>query len=384
MKFSTKAIHVGQEPNLEPGGSGDVIVPLHLSTTFARSNVEVPTRGYKYSRSGNPTRDAFEKAFASLERAEHGLAYASGLAAIDNVMRLLQPGDHVVAFEDLYGGTRRQFSQVWERFGVEFSYVDMTDVSAVEQALQDNTKMIWIETPTNPLLKLADIKGIKESVGAQDFEPLLVVDNTFLSPYFQQPLALGADIVLHSTTKYLGGHSDVVGGVIAVNDDKLHERLRLHQNAVGAIAGPFDSWLALRGIKTLAVRMERHAANAQVVAEYLEGHERVAKVIYPGLPSHPQHDLARKQMSGMGAVISFEIKGGPKEAKDFLERVELFFLAESLGGVESLIEHPAIMTHASVPLEVRKKLGISDSFIRVSVGIEDEDDLIGDLEQALG
>lgn len=385
MRFSTKAIHVGQKPNVQQGGSGDVVVPLHLSTTFARREVDVPTRGYEYSRSGNPTRDVFEQVVASLEGAEHGLAYSSGLAATDNVLRLLKQGDHVIAFDDLYGGSRRLFTQIWEQYGISFSFVDMRDSTNVKMALRDTTRMIWIETPTNPLLRLCDIEGIVDVVRESSLldRAIVVVDNTFMSPFFQQPLSLGADIVLHSTTKYLGGHSDVVGGVVALNDTQLHERLRFVQNAVGAVASPFDSWLALRGLKTLSLRMRRHAENAQQIATFLESHKRVKRVLYPGLTSYPQHALAKRQMTGMGGVISFEIDGGLDSAKRFLSSLEVFVLAESLGCVESLIEHPAIMTHASVPPEVRSKLGISDTLIRVSVGIEDARDLIEDLEQAL-
>lgn len=383
MRFATKAIHVGEEPNLREGGSGDVVVPIHLSSTFARRRVEQPTGGYEYSRTGNPTRDALERRLAALEGARYGLAFASGLAAETTVLlSLLKTGDHVVAFDDLYGGTRRLFGSVFARFGVKLSYVDATDAENVERAITDATKLIWLETPTNPLMKLCDIEAIAKV--ARSRSVLTVVDNTFMTPCFQQPLALGTDIVVHSTTKYLGGHSDVVGGAIMVSDHGLHERLRFNQNAVGAVPSPFDCFLVLRGIKTLAVRMERHAENAMAIARFLAGHPRVGRVSYPGLQSHPQHELARRQMSGFGGMLSFELTGTRDEALALIESLELFTLAESLGGVESLIEHPALMTHASIPPDERAHIGISDTLIRVSVGIEDVADLIADLSKALG
>ncbi|WP_456396567.1 cystathionine gamma-synthase [Thermococcus sp.] len=378
MRFSTKAIHVGEEP--ESMQHGDVVSPIHLSTTFAKRSIKEVEEGYVYSRSGNPTRDALERKLAALENAKYGLAFSAGLAAESTILlALLKKGDHVVAFDDLYGGTKRLFNQVMESFGIEFTYVDAREPENVRRAIRENTKMVWLETPTNPLLKLADIRAVAEIAHERDL--IVVVDNTFASPYFQNPLDLGADIVLHSVTKYLGGHSDVVGGAVMVNDDELYERLKFHQNAVGAILSPFDSWLVMRGIKTLAIRMGRHEKNAMTIARYLEEHPLVERVYYPGLPSHPQHELAKRQMRGFGGMLSFELKGGLEEAIKFVESLEVFALAESLGGVESLIELPAIMTHASVPKEEREKVGIRDSLIRVSIGIEDVEDLIEDLEK---
>ena len=378
MKFSTKVIHIGEEPkNMQ---YGDVVSPIHLSTTFAKRSIREVEEGYVYSRSNNPTRDNLEKKLAALENAKYGLAFSSGLAAESTILlALLKKGDHVIAFDDLYGGTKRLFNQVVERFGIEFTYVDARELKNVKSAIKENTKMIWLETPTNPLLKLADIKAISEIGHERDL--VMVVDNTFASPYFQNPLDLGVDIVLHSVTKYLGDHSDVVGGAVMVNDDEIYEKLKFHQNAVGAILSPFDSWLVMRGIKTLAVRMERHEKNAMRIAKYLEEHPLVERVYYPDLPSHPQHELARRQMRGFGGMLSFELKVSLDEAVRFVESLEIFALAESLGGVESLIELPAIMTHASVPKEEREKVGIKDSLIRVSVGIEDVEDLIEDMER---
>ncbi|NJE26512.1 cystathionine gamma-synthase [Thermococcus sp. MV5] len=378
MRFSTKAIHVGEDPSEMQ--HGDVVSPIHLSTTFAKRNIREVEEGYIYSRSGNPTRDSLERKLATLENAKYGLAFSSGLAAESTILlALLKKDDHIVAFDDLYGGTKRLFNRVMERFGIEFTYVDAREPEKVRSAIKENTKMIWLETPTNPLLKLADIKAISEI--AHERNLIVVVDNTFASPYFQNPLDLGGDIVLHSVTKYLGGHSDVVGGAVMVNDDEIYEKLKFHQNAVGAILSPFDSWLVMRGIKTLAVRMERHEKNAVKIAKYLEEHPLVERVYYPGLPSHPQHELARRQMKGFGGMLSFELKGGLEEAVRFVESLDIFALAESLGGVESLIELPAIMTHASVPKEEREKVGIRDSLIRVSVGIEDVEDLLEDLKR---
>ncbi|AMQ19587.1 cystathionine gamma-synthase [Thermococcus peptonophilus] len=378
MRFSTRAIHAGEEP--ERMQYGDVVSPIHLSTTFAKKSIKEVEEGYVYSRSGNPTREGLERKLAALENAKYGLAFSSGLAAESTVLlALLKRGDHVIAFDDLYGGTKRLFNQVMERFGLEFTYVDARNPENVRKAIRENTRMIWLETPTNPLLKLADIKAIAEIAHERDI--ILVVDNTFASPYFQNPLDLGADITLHSVTKYLGGHSDVVGGAVMVNDDELYEKLKFHQNAVGAVLSPFDSWLVMRGIKTLAVRMEMHEKNAMKIAKYLEEHPVVERVYYPGLPSHPQHELAKRQMRGFGGMLSFELKGNLEEAVRFVESLEIFALAESLGGVESLIELPAIMTHASVPKEERERVGIKDSLIRVSVGIEDVEDLIEDLER---
>jgi cystathionine gamma-lyase len=380
LGFSTKAIHVGEEPNYS--ASGDVVIPIHLSSTFARKELDKPPSGYEYSRTRNPTRDALEKKLAVLEDAKFGLAFASGLAAETAVaLSFLKSGDHIVAFDDLYGGTRRLFNKVFsDNFNVSITYVDARNVENVEKAIKQNTKMIWLETPTNPLMKLCDIKAISEI--AKEKNIITVVDNTFASPYFQKPLKLGADIVVHSATKYLGGHSDVVGGAIMTSNEDFYEKLKFNQNACGAILGPFECYLVLRGIKTLAIRMEKHASNAQKIAEFLENHKKVKKVYYPGLKSHPQHQLAKKQMYGFGGMLSFEMNSGINKVKKFLESLKVFLLAESLGGVESLIEHPASMTHASIPKEEREKIGISDSLIRVSVGIEDVEDLIADLEQA--
>lgn len=382
MKFETKAIHTGEEPNFREGGSGDVVIPIHLSSTFARKEVDKPTNGYEYSRSGNPTRNALEKRLAVLEEARFGLAFSSGLAAETVILlTLLRSGDHVIAFDDLYGGTRRLFNKILnQNFKVDFSYVDARNTKNIKRAIKYNTKLIWLETPTNPLLKLCDIRAITEL--AKEKNIIVVVDNTFMSPYFQKPLNLGADIVVHSTTKYLNGHSDSVGGAIMLSDEEIYNKLKFNQNATGAILSPFDSFLVLRGIKTLAVRMEKHNENAIKVAEYLNSHQKVRKVNYPGLKEHPQHELAKKQMFGLGGMLSFEIKGNLKESKKFLENLNIISLAESLGGVDSLIEHPALMTHASISKEEREKIGITDSLIRLSVGIENVEDLIYDLESA--
>ncbi len=383
MKFRTKSIHVGEEPNYKEGGTGDAVVPLHLATTFARKEVEIPTAGYEYSRSLNPTRKAVEDKFAAIEGAKYGLGFSSGLAAESTILfALIKSGDHVVCIDDVYGGTQRLFRKVFgEKYNVEFTFVDATDAQLVADAIQNNTRLIWIETPTNPMLKICDIEAISTIAKAKNV--LLAVDNTFLSPYFQNPLELGADIVMHSTSKYINGHSDSIGGAVMCNDDAIYEQIQFMQNSVGAIMSPFDSYMVARGIKTLGLRMEQHQKNAMSLAELLESHPKVNKVIYPGLASHPQHSLAKKQMSGFGAMISFEVKGDINNAKNFLEAVHHFVLAESLGGVESLIEHPAIMTHASVPIEDRVKLGISDTLIRLSVGVEDLSDLEQDILQAL-
>jgi cystathionine gamma-lyase len=384
MGFDTDAIHAGEEPDLTGHPSGDVVVPIHLTSTFARRDVDAPTGGFEYSRSGNPTRFALEQKLAAIENARYGLAFSSGLAAETTLcLSLLKKGNHVIAFDDLYGGTRRLFSDVFqERFGIAFSYVDARNPENVKAAIRKNTHFIWLESPTNPLLRLCDIEeiaGIAHDAGA-----LVVVDNTFASPYFQQPIGLGADVVVHSTTKYINGHSDSVGGALITSDDTLYRKLRFHQNAVGAILSPFDSFLVARGIKTLALRMERHEKNALTVAQFLSEHEKVATVYYPGLKSHPQHALARKQMTGFSGMLSFKLKGGEMDARRFLRNLHLFALAESLGGVESLIEHPATMTHASIPKTECEKLGITESLIRVSVGVENVEDLIADLDQALG
>lgn len=380
--FSTRAVHDGEKPDFRDGATGDVVVPIHLSTTFARQKVAEPTAGYEYTRSLNPTRKALETKLASLEQARFGLVFSSGLAAETTVLlSLLKPGDHIIAFDDLYGGTKRLFNQVFAKYAYQVSFVDATDALEVERAILPSTKMVWLESPSNPLLKLTDLKAIADIT--RQYGLMLVVDNTFLSPYFQNPLVLGADIVVHSSTKYIGGHSDVLGGGVLLNNETYYERLQYHQNAVGAVLSPFDSYLTLRGVKTLALRMERHQQNALAIARFLEAHPRVKKVIYPGLKSHPQHALAKAQASGFGGMLSFELEGTTADAETFLERLQLFALAESLGGVESLIELPAVMTHASVDQAVRQQIGITDTLIRVSVGIEEVDDLLADLEQAL-
>ncbi|GAA1816552.1 cystathionine gamma-synthase [Planosporangium flavigriseum] len=374
--FDTLAIHAGQEPDPRTGA---VVPPIYQTSTYAQDAVGDPRLGYEYSRSGNPTRDALQECLAALEGGRRGLAFASGLAAEDTLLRTVcQPGDHVVIPGDAYGGTYRLFARVAQRWGLEFTPADLSDIDAVRAALTPRTKIIWAETPTNPLLGIADIAALGGV--AHDNDALLVVDNTFASPYLQQPIAHGADIVVHSTTKYVGGHSDVVGGALIVADSALGEELAYHQNAMGAINGPFDAWLTLRGVKTLGVRMERHCDNAERVAEFLLGHEAVSEVLYPGLPEHPGHDVAAKQMRRFGGMISFRAAGGEAAAVEICNRARLFVLGESLGGVESLIEHPGRMTHASAagsPLEVPADL------VRLSVGIETVDDLLGDLEQAL-
>jgi cystathionine gamma-synthase/cystathionine gamma-lyase len=384
VKFATKAIHVGQEADPTTGAT---IVPIYQTSTYTQERVGLH-KGYDYSRTVNPTRVALEKQLASLEGGAYGSAFASGMAATAAVLNILSAGDHAIVTDDLYGGTYRLFSQVLSRYGLEFTYVDMSDVDAVRAAVRPNTKLFWIETPTNPMLKLVDIQAIarlRASNGAVPAgrAPIVVVDNTFASPYFQQPLSLGADVVVHSTTKYIGGHSDVVGGVAITNDRELHDVVKFHQNAVGGVAGPHDAWLTMRGAKTLAIRMREHARNAQAVAEFLESRSDVARVYYPGLRSHPQHDLAQRQMSGFGGMVSFVLEGPQERALEFAHRLEFFSLAESLGGVESLICHPARMTHGSIPKAERDRRGITDGLLRLSVGIEDAGDLIADLESAL-
>ena len=376
-RIETLAIHGGQQR--EPV-TGAVMQPIFQTSTYAQRSPGEHT-GFEYSRTQNPTRFALERAIAALEGGSHGLAFASGCAATTTVIQLLDAGDHVIAGDDIYGGTFRLFDKVMSRRGQRFTYVDPRDLAAVESAFEPQTKLVWLETPTNPMLKLGDIAAI--AAMCKQRGALLAVDNTFMTPVFQRPLELGADLVVHSTTKYVGGHSDVVGGAIAMASAELHERLHFLQNSCGAVPGPQDCYLTLRGLKTLALRMQRHADNAMAVARFLEGHAKVESVIYPGLESYPQHELAKRQMFGFGGMISFYLKGGLDEARRFLEQVHVFTLAESLGGVESLIEHPAIMTHASVPKENRDKLGIADGFVRVSVGIEHIDDLLADLERAL-
>ncbi|HET9679221.1 MAG TPA: cystathionine gamma-synthase [Gammaproteobacteria bacterium] len=378
--FSTRGIHAGQAPDPTTGA---VMTPIYATSTYVQQSPGVH-KGFEYSRTHNPTRFAYERCVADLESGKRGFAFASGLAATATVLDLLDSGSHVIAMDDLYGGTYRLFENVRKRSaGLDFSFVDMSDPAALEAAIRPETKLIWVETPTNPLLKLVDLE--KVAALARKHNILCVADNTFASPWVQRPLELGFDMVMHSATKYLNGHSDVVGGILAVGDnEELAEQIAFLQNSVGAVAGPFDSFLVLRSLKTLSLRMQRHCENALQIAEWLEAHPKIERVSYPGLPSHPQHALAKKQMRAGGGMVTAFLKGGVDEARKFLEKVEIFALAESLGGVESLIEHPAIMTHASVPAETRAKLGISDSLVRLSVGVEDVDDLIADLEQALG
>jgi cystathionine gamma-lyase len=378
MRFATRAIHVGQEPD---SATGATIVPIYQTSTYTQ---EAPGqhKGYEYSRPGNPTRSALEECVAALEGGEYGLAFASGLAATVATMSLLSPGDHVVAGDDLYGGTYRLFDKVLTQAGgLEFTYADTTDPGAVEKALRPETKLLWIETPTNPMLTVSDIALLSEM--ARERGAVVAVDNTFASPYFQMPLSLGADIVVHSTTKYMGGHSDVVGGAVVTSNPDFYERMKFYQNAAGGVPGPFDSWIVLRGLKTLAVRMRQHEENARAVAEFLQGHPEVETVSYPGLPSHPQHELAKQQMSGFSGMVSFTLKGGAEAAYAAVRKTEVIHFAESLGGVESLITHPATMTHAAIPREQREARGVTDGLMRLSVGIEDKEDLITDLDQAI-
>lgn len=375
-KLETLAIHAGQEPD---PATGAVMTPIYQTSTYVQSGVG-EHQGYDYARTGNPTRTALEANLAALEGAAHGLAFASGMAAIDTLLKLLDPGDHVLASNDVYGGTFRLFDKQYRKYGVEFDYVEATDPAAVEAGLRPNTRFVWIETPTNPKLKVADLQAVAETAHAHNPAVRVVVDNTFATPYLQQPLALGCDVVVHSTTKYLGGHSDVVGGAVLTSDSGLHERLAFLQNAAGAVPGPLDCFLVLRGVKTLAVRMDRHGENGLAVAQFLADHPHVTEVIYPGLESHPQHAVAARQMRNGGGMISFFVQGGEAAARALAARTRLFALAESLGGVESLIELPAAMTHGSTkgsPLE------IDPGLIRLSVGLEHKDDLIDDLAQAL-
>lgn len=375
----TLAIHAGQSPD---PSTGAVMTPIYATSTYAQSSPGVH-QGFEYSRSHNPTRFAYERCVAALEGGSRGFAFASGLAATSTILELLDSGSHVIAMDDVYGGTYRLFERVRRRSaGLDFSWIDLTDPAAFEAAIQPNTRMVWIETPTNPLLKLVDIERI--SAIARKRGLLVVVDNTFASPILQRPLELGAHIVMHSATKYLNGHSDIVGGMVVVGDDvELAEKLAFLQNAIGGVQGPFDSFLALRGLKTLHLRMKAHCENAQALAEWLQSHPAIEKVVYPGLPSHPHHELAKRQMHGFGGMVSIYLKGGFEAAKRLCERVQIFALAESLGGVESLINHPAVMTHASVPPARRAQLGIADSLVRLSVGVEDQSDLQADLGAAL-
>jgi cystathionine gamma-synthase len=372
--FETRAIHAGQDPD---PATGAIITPIYQTSTFVQKAVG-EHQGYDYARTANPTRQALQDALASLEGGAWGLAYASGMAATQNVHYLLNPGDHILLTDDAYGGTHRFISKVWSRYGIDYTLVDMTDLDNVRAALRTNTRLVWAETPSNPYLKVIDIKGVADILN--DHPAMFMVDNTFASPYLQSPLALGADLVLHSTTKYIGGHSDTVGGAVVGNDPDVFATMKFHQNAAGAVPGPFDVWLALRGIKTLAVRMERHSENAQAVAEFLVGHPAVERVFYPGLADHPGHDVAKRQMRGYSGMVSFTVKGDVNTALEVARGTRIFQLAESLGGVESLIEHPGQMTHASV---AGTGAEVEDTLIRLSVGIENRDDLLQDLEQAL-
>jgi len=377
FEFETRAIHAGQAPD---PSTGAIMTPLYLTSTFVQSAPGVH-QGYDYSRSGNPTRRAYENCVANLEGARFGFAMASGCVGTATIVHLLSAGDHVVACDDMYGGSYRLFERVFARQGIEFSYADLTDPDNLTKALRANTRLVWIETPSNPLLKLVDIAAVSRITHAAG--AFLAVDNTFASPYFQRPLELGADIVLHSTTKYINGHSDLVGGVVITDNDQLAEQLKFLANALGGVQSTFDSYLCLRSLKTLAVRMKAHEANAFAVARFLEEHTKIESVRFTGLASHPQHDLARRQMSGHGGMLTCNVRGGLAPTRRFLESVRVFALAESLGGVESLIEHPAIMTHASLPADVRQALGIGDNLVRLSVGIEAQNDLLRDLDRAL-
>lgn len=376
--FSTRAIHAGAEPSPKYNA---IMTPVYLSSTFVQDSPGSYLEPFDYSRAGNPTRSALETNLTSLEEGQYGFCFSSGCAAMDAVLHLLSSGDHVVCCDDVYGGTYRLFTKVFQKLGLEFTFCDLSDPTQLEEALRPNTKLLWLESPTNPLLKLLDISVLAQV--AHESGVMVVVDNTFSSPYLQQPLKLGADIVMHSTTKYLGGHSDLIGGALVTNDNTLAEQIGFVQKSVGAVPSPFDCYLLLRSTRTLAVRMDRHCSNALAVAKFLQSHSQVERVLYPGLDSHPQFTLCQKQMKAPGGMVSMYLKGGLSAAKKMLESVKVFALAESLGGVESLIEHPAIMTHASIPKVARDSLGITDGLIRLSVGIEDEADLLDDLEQSL-
>jgi len=378
MRFATRAIHAGQEP--EPA-TGAITTPIYQTSTFAQSAPGIH-KGYDYSRTDNPTRTALQEALASIESAKYGLAFSSGMGATTTILLLLKQGDHVISSRDVYGGTYRIFRRVFENFGLRFSFVETSDVRQIERAVTRRTRLLWVESPTNPLLRITDIRAAAEV--AHRHGALCVVDNTFASPFFQQPLRLGADLVVHSTTKYIGGHADVVGGAVCLNDRVIYERLKFLQNAAGATPSPFDCFLTLRGIKTLALRMREQERNATQIAAFLRDHPRVRRVYYPGLAEHPGHQVAMAQMSGFSGMVSFEVKGGLAEARRALKRLKIFKIAESLGGVESLVELPAIMTHASIPKEERKKAGLDDGLIRLSVGIEDVEDLLADLKRGLG
>jgi len=377
MKFSTKAIHAGQQPDPTTGA---IMPPIFQTATYAQNGLG-DHKGYEYSRSHNPTRTALQECIAALEDGKFGLAFASGMAAETAILSLLSAGDHLVACDDLYGGSYRIFERVMRRYNVETSYVPAGTIAAYEQAIRPNTKLIWLETPTNPLLRLIDIQAVAEIAHRHNI--LVVVDNTFASPYFQQPLKLGADIVVHSTTKYINGHSDVIGGALVLNNEEAYESMKFYENAAGNVPSPFDAWLVLRGIKTLAVRMRQHDENARAVAKFLAEHPRVEKVYYPGLPSHPDYELAKRQMSGFGGMVSFQFKGVYADVDKLVRRFKVFSLAESLGGVESLVCHPVSMTHGSIPKEIREARGLTDTLLRLSVGIEDAEDLLADLQQAL-
>ncbi len=384
MKFSTRAIHAGQDP--EPT-SGAVNVPVFFTSTYVHEELDqYKAKGYWYGRSNNPTRTALETCLASLENGKYGLCFASGMAATSATMNLLQSGDHVVCEEDVYGGTYRLFEKVLTRYGLTFTYVDGSKPENIEKAIKPNTKMLWFETPTNPLLRLVDLKAlvdIAKKHSTKERKLLTVIDNTFASPYLQNPLDFGIDVVVHSTTKFIGGHSDVVGGAVITSDEAVYEQVKFHQNAIGGTPGPMDCYLTMRGLKTLAIRMQAHEKNAAEIAKFLESHPAVERVLYPGLKSHPQHELAKKQMRGFGGMVTFVVKGGLDNAKKVMSATKLFVLAESLGGVESLMTHPAVMTHGAVPREEREARGFVDGLVRLSVGIEDLEDLMADLKNAL-
>jgi cystathionine beta-lyase/cystathionine gamma-synthase len=377
MKFETKAIWVGQAAD---EATGATIVPIYQTSTFTQEEVN-RHKGYEYSRVANPTRSAFDKCLASLEEGNFGLSFSSGLAAEHAIFTILKPGDHVIVPEDMYGGTYRMIKEFLEPVNIHFTFTDFTDIDAISNSFLPSTKMVWIETPTNPTLKIFDIKEI--SLLSHKKNAITVVDNTFASPYFQKPLLLGADIVVHSTTKYINGHSDIIGGAVVLNDEVLYKKILLAQKSIGAVPSPFDSWLILRGLKTLAIRMQQHEKNAFSVARFLENHNNVEKVFFPGFENHPGHDIAKRQMTGFGGVVSFRIKGGLTEANNFFKKLKIFQLADSLGGVESLANYSALMTHDYFPAELRKKIGVTDNLIRLSVGIEHIDDLIDDLNNAL-
>jgi len=379
MKFNTKVIHGGQHHD---PSTGAVMPPVYQTSTFIQTSPGKPLADYEYSRASNPTRTALENALASIENGTRGLAFSSGLAATDCILRSFKAGDEIIAMDDLYGGTYRMFSRIYKDSGIKFHFIDMTDIEKLKSLINENTKLVWVETPTNPLMKLADIEEVAKITKANNI--WFAVDNTFATPYLQKPLDLGADIVMHSATKYLGGHSDVIAGALIVKDEALGEQLHFQQFATGATLGPMDSFLVLRGIKTLSLRVQRHCENGEKVVEYLSNHPKINTVYYPGLKSHPFHEIAKKQMKAFGGMVSFTFKSGKKEDSiAFLEKLKVFTLAESLGGVESLANHPALMTHASIPADKRAEVGITDDLVRLSVGIEDAEDLIADLEQAL-